>query len=460
MKKQLTIKNLLLVTTSMGLISCVGQGSDPMSKYADLKVSQPTSQQSETQFVAPDVFTDANPLDASEIVDLKLQGTNEVNNANFLENQEGVLYFKVLPKSTKIVKFNVELTDFTMGTQVISQKPIIYATDKANIFGMKWKAPVGIIPAGVSYVTLQATIKSSVIEAVDANLKGLENINKITFIVSRNNSVPKILGRSSLAAGIEEGQSVGFTVDIEDSATSTSPKIPEMQVTPYIYSNTEAYRADGAKYVSMDDSVKENPKRFSDGANKWRFYFKINVDELPLDRDRKGIANPLAPDVDVCFHIRALSVINTQSEQQQVCFKARYAAQAPVIVWENESLKEVTAAVPTTLKFKIASANDLGQVDLKEPQSQVSELTGSKELKCSSESGGKLSSQVCELSWTPSCVKTATVKKLTLKVDNKTGSKLKSQIFTKEFTILPNEEACTKKVVTKSTTAEKTKGAK
>lgn len=459
MKKQLTIKNLLLVTTSMGLISCVGQSSDPMSKYADLKVSQPTSQQSETQFVAPDVFTDASPLEASEIVDLKLQGTNEVNNANFLENQEGVLYFKVLPKSTKISKFNVEMTDFSMGTQVISQRPMLYATDKANIFGLKWKAPVGLIPAGVSYVTLQATIKSSVVEASDANLKGLENLNKITFIISRNNSVPKILGRSSLAAGIDEGQSVGFTVDIEDSATSSSPKIPEMQVTPYIYSNTEAYRADGSKYVSMDDSVKENPKRFSDGSSKWRFYFKVNVDELPLDRDRKGIENPLSPAVDVCFHIRALSVINTQSEQQQVCFKARYAAQAPVIVWENEALKEVTSSVASVMKFKIASGNDLGQVELKDPQGQVSELSGSKELKCSSEVGGKLSSQVCELSWTPACVKTATTKKLTLKIDNKTGSKQKSQIFTKEFTVLPNEEACTKKPATKSTTTPKSKSA-
>lgn len=459
MKKQITIKNLLLVTTSMGLISCVGQSSDPMSKYADLKVSQPTSQQSETQYVAPDVFTDASPLEASEVLDLKLQGTNEVNNANFLENQEGVLYFKVLPKSTKIVKFNVELTDFTIGTQIINQKPIIFATDKANVFGMKWKAPVGLIPAGVSYVTLQATIKSHVVESSDNNLINLENANKITFIVSRNNSVPKILGRSSLAAGIDEGQSIGFTVDIEDSATSSSPKIPEMQVTPYIYSNTEAYRADGSKYVSMEDAVKENPERFKGSPNKWRFYFKVNVDELPLDRDRKGIENPLSPSVDVCFHIRALSVINTQSEQQQVCFKARYAAQPPVIQWENEALKELPAAVPAIIKFKIASANDLGQVSIKDPQTQISKLTGTKELRCSSESAGKLSYQLCELSWTPACVKTASTKKLSLKVENKTGSKVKSEVFTKEFTVIPNEEACAQKPEAKATGTKKSKPA-
>lgn len=460
MKKQLTIKNLLLVTTSMGLISCVGQGSDPMSKYADLKVSQPTSQQSETQFVAPDVFTDANPLEASEIVDLKLQGTNEVNNANFLENQEGVLYFKVLPKSTKIVKFNVELTDFTLKNQDVRQKPIIFATDKANIFGMKWKAPMGLIPAKENYIDVDATIKSTVVEATDHSLDRLSNEKIIKIYINKDRSIPVITGKSDLSLGIEEGQSFNFTVDIEDKASDLNPKIPDLLIEKYKSSNTEAFVADISRFVELDPSVKENPMRFTNLTTKWRFFYKIHIDQLQLDRDRKGIENPLSPSVNACFLIQAQSSINTYSIQHQICTKARYAAQAPVIIWENEALKEVTASVATTIKFKIASANDLGQVELKEPQSQVSELTGSKDLKCSSEAGGKLSSQVCELNWTPACIKTATVKKLTLKVDNKTGSKLKSQIFTKEFTILPNEEACTKKVATKSTTAEKTKGAK
>lgn len=455
MKYQMTIKNLILLSTSLGLMSCVGQSSDPMSKYADLKSATPTSQQSETQFVAPDVFTDANPLEASEIVDLKLHGTNEVNNANFIENQEGILFFRVTPKSPKITKFSVDLIDLTLGTQIITQKPAVFATDRQNIFALRWKAPLGLIPAGVNFVKVQATIRSLVLEASDNNLKGLVNVNKLTLDISRDNSVPKILGRSSLDSGIDEGQSLNFTVDIEDNASLVSPKIPEIQVTSYIYSNTEAFRADGAKYVTMDTSIVENPKRFANGSNKWKFFFKIKVEELPLDRDREGSENPLSPSVDLCFHIRAMSSINTQSAQQQVCLKARYAAQAPVIEWENESLKEVTASVNTVIKFKIASANDLGQVDLKNPKSQISELTGSKELKCSSEAGGKLSYQLCELSWTPACVKTATAKKLTLKVDNKTGNKMKSQNITREFMILPNEEACVEKRTSKPATSKK-----
>jgi hypothetical protein len=478
--KTTTFKNILALSACIGvcigLVSCVGQSSDPMEKYSQLKVSVPTSQTSEHQTIAPDVFSDADQLESTELLELKpkllelnLQGTSEVNNANFLEEQEGILYFKVTPKSLKITKYSVELTDFTMGSQPLNQRPVIKSTDKANIFGLFWKAPAGIIPAGLNFISLKAKIVMTVTETSDANLKGLIDEDTLHFIVSRNNSVPKILGRSKLDAGIDEGKSLSFSVDIEDPGSAISPRIPEIQITPYVYANKEAFRADGSKYVDMDydnfDNQK-NPERLTDktGSNKWRFHLKMTIEQLPLDRDRQGIENPMAPSVDVCFNIRAISALTTQSVQQQICLKARYAAQAPVLKWDEGTNFDVVAGKNNILKFKIQSGNDLGETTLKDPAKQIAGLTGTKDLKCSHETSDKLSSQVCELNWAPSCVKTQTVKKLTLKLDNKTGNKSKSQSFTKEFNIIPNEVDCVKKPAPKTTkpaasTDSKTKGA-
>lgn len=456
MKKQLTIKNLLLVTTSMGLISCVGQSSDPMSKYADLKVSQPTSQQSETQTEAIQKFNPPIILNQSKLADLNLNGPNVISHSNFIENQESILYFSVVPRSLDIKRYSVEISEVRTTSKIINEKPLIFETDRPNIFGLKWKPSSNIINPGANNEPITITFQSRIIETSKEVLKNLVDTNDLLMSVNKDSSIPIITQKMGLENPIDEGSLAKFTIDIQDLAsTSITNKNPEIIISSYEHTNTEAFLANGSIYVNQVGL----PQRSTTDPSKWRFFFNIKPDNLPLDKDRKGIDNPLAPSVGVCFYIRATSVINTYSIQQQVCFKARYAAQAPVIVWENEALKEVTSSVATVMKFKIASGNDLGQVELKDPQGQISELSGSKELKCSSEAGGKLSSQVCELSWTPACVKAATTKKLTLKIDNKTGSKQKSQIFTKEFTVLPNEEACTKKPATKSTITPKSKSA-
>jgi hypothetical protein len=150
MKKQITIKNLLLVTTSMGLISCVGQSSDPMSKYADLKVSQPTSQQSETQTEAIQKFNPPIILNQSKLADLNLNGPNVISHSNFIENQESILYFSVVPRSLDIKRYSVEISEVRTTSKIIYEKPLIFETDRPNIFGLKWKPSSNIINPGAN----------------------------------------------------------------------------------------------------------------------------------------------------------------------------------------------------------------------------------------------------------------------------------------------------------------------
>lgn len=435
--KTTTIQTMLILATSTLLMSCMGQSSNPLQKYSHLKTGPVTDEVSETQKYAPDVFTTATIPSGSEIASLKLDGPNEVNTANFVEGQEGILYFKVMPKSPKITQYAVEITDFP-----VNPRPIIKVLNINNIYGLQWTPPMGVIPPGQNFVTLQLKIKTSVVDATDENLKFLVKFDTITISVNRNSSVPTILGRSDLTAGIDEGQSLPYTIDIEDPASALSPKVPEMQITGYAYSNTEAFRADGSRYLRLDSSKAVNPEKRAGSATQWRFHYILQVEQLPPDRDRRGEENPLAPSVDVCFHIRAISVLQTQSDQQQICFKGRYAAQLPLLKWDNEALKEIKAGAPTILKFKILSGNNLGEVSIKDAAKQIAGLPGKKDLVCTPESAEIKAVQNCDLTWSPACIKTSSTKKFTLKVENVVGKKTKSQTFTKEMTVVPSEENC------------------
>jgi len=407
------------------LPACSGQSSNPMEKYKDLKVSTDTTTPSETQKIAPpDVFS------------VEVDGTNQVNNGQFIENEDGQMLVKVAPKSAKIMEYSVELTGFPY-----NDKPKIHASSTAGVYALLWKPNAGIIPPGVwGTPPLQAQLTMTVTKATDNNLVGLAKVQNVTIVVSRNSAQPKILGRTKLDAGIDEGQAVPLSIDIEDPATATSPRIPEIQITPYIYSNTEAFRDDGTRFVRLDFNHTQNPERIS--ATRWRFYYKLQVDQLAVDRDRRGDENPKSPSVDVCFQMRAVSVVGTLSSQEQVCFKGRYAAQLPVLQWEDEATKEIKSGVETQLKFITRSANGVGKTEIKEMQKQLATLTGKKEIQCAANNPLAQDIQSCALTWTPTCSRTSSSKKINLKVDHVIGAKTKTQSFTREMNILSNEELC------------------
>lgn len=435
------IQLISVVFIGVIITSCMGQSSNPMEKYSNLKSGEPTSEQSESQKYVPDVFTSASIPTGGEFADLKLQGTNEVNNANFLEGKEGVLYFKMTPKTNKITAFKIEIADFP-----ISSRPSLISTKFPNVHGLKWTPPLGVIPNGQTSISLILKLRTVSTAASDDNLKGMAKEDTINLIVVKDNTVPTILGKTKLDLGIDEGQTIPYTIDIEDPASASSPNIPEIRISPYIYSNTEAFRVDGSRYLILDYSKTNNPERLSSSKTIWRFYYLLKVDELPLDRNRRGVENPQSPDVDVCFHIMVDSVIGTQSVKEQICFKARFQAQAPIIQWDNDALAQVKSGTSTVIKFKVATPNGLGRVLIKNISDQISGLTGKKEIVCTQENADNPSSHLCELTWTPLCVKESTNKKLKIKLEAVTGKKTKSETFVKDFEVVPNEENCSKPV--------------
>lgn len=433
-------KNMIQLTAVLGLTaclaSCMGQSSNPMEKYGDLKTGLPTSEVSETQSLALDVFTAAKIPTGTEFADLQLQGTGEVNNSNFLEGKEGILYFRLGPKSAKVTKWDMKVVDFP-----ISSRPTLVATKHNNVTGIKWTPPVGTIPPGRNSINLKLNIQTVVAETSDTNLRGIMRSDIVDIFVTRNESIPSISIITKLENGYDEGQTVPFIVEVDDSTSALSPKAPDVRFGNYRYSNTEAFRADGFLYMKPDPNHPA-PERVAGSKTRWRFYSLIKADPLELDRNRLGVEDLKSSSVDVCFYVQAYSSLQISTAPVQVCYKGRYAAQAPVIKWENDALKEVKGGGTTVIKFTIASSNGLGQIGLKSPANQISGLTGKKELVCSTPDAANLSVQSCELTWTPLCVKAPLTKKLTLKVDNVTGKKTKSESFVRELVVVPSEENC------------------
>jgi hypothetical protein len=401
--------------------------SNPLEKYPNMKSVPVTDQKSTSQTVIqPDLFT------------VDLQGSNQINTGNFIEGQSSETLIRVTSKSNKIIRYTVEMTDFSA-----TDRPVLTPTAQANIFSLKWTPAPGTIPTGQWGKAFKAQIQLTVVEASDHILVGVVTTKSIDLTVSRNNTQPKITGRSDLSAGIDEGQNVPFSIDVEDPGTANNPRLPEIQITPYLYTNTESYSADGSSYVTMDPDIKKrpsNPERIS--GNKWRFYYVIYIDRLPLDRDRMGHEIPSASSVHLCFLARAVSVIGTQSDQQQVCTTARYAAQPPTFTFLDPQVQEVKAGAESVITVKVSGANPASVISVSKPSQWLASLKGKKEIACDFEAPEKKNSMTCVIKWTPACVSAATTATLSLKADNTLGNKVKTGTSTKELSVTPDLATC------------------
>lgn len=279
-------------------------------------------------------------------------------------------------------------------------------------------------------------------EAQSPLLVGLTKTKSIDVVVNRNSTQPQIIGRTDLKKGVDEGSQVVFTIDVEDIASAGNPRLPEIQVTPYIYSNTEAYRANASHYVILDDSKQNNPEKI--GINRFRFYYILDINQLPLNRDRLGHEIAAAPSVDICFQMRAVSAVATLSDQIQVCTTARYAAQAPQLTFNEQELKAVQSGQDNTISFRAHADHMLAVLSLNKATTQIAGLSGTKSLECAYENDEKKNDLICVLKWKPLCQKANSEKSLTLKVDNELGGKIKTTTEIKEFTILADPAQCAK----------------
>lgn len=419
MKKKILFSTLLVSTL---ITSCGDSSSNPLEKYKGLKAVPANDEKAVVQTVVkPDLFM------------LQVQGTNQINTGQFVEGELSTILFKITPKSLAITDYVVSMIDFSN-----LNRPVLRATSTIGVYSLSWLAPVGTIPGGGWGATFQAQIQVTVKQATNQLLIGTTSTKTLDVVVSRNSAQPKLVGRTDLSHGVDEDQDAAFSVDVMDPNSATNPRLPEIQVTPYMNSNTEAYRADGSRYLVFDDKRNINPEKIS--ANVFRFYYLLKVDHLPLDRDRMGKEIPSAADVDMCFLLRAVSGIGTLSDQQQICTKARYAAQPPVISFLEPS--EIKAGHETTLTIQISSAHPLSVVSLAKSSLIIASLTGKKEITCNFDQGDKKNSQVCVVKWTPACVSQTAILPMTVKAESTLTNKTKSSSTVKNLTVLPDLEAC------------------
>lgn len=415
----------LIATAAPILTSCAGSSSNPMEKYSALQgVPAPSAKTPAPVQPAPTV----NEI-AVEVFSIDLSGTSQKNNGNYIEGEEGQVLVRIVPKSPQITRFSVSLVDFSK-----TERPTLVPTSDPQIYALQWKPSLGIIPSGLSGAVLAAEIQAVVTEATDSRLVGLSRNESFSINVSRNMTQPKIIGKSNFPSQVEEGQTISFSIDIDDPSSAMSPRIPEILRTSYLYANTEAYRGDAMPYVFPDPNPHQtNPMRIKEGGGtKWRFFYILKVDQLPLDRDRNGVEIPSASEVELCFLIRAQSTIVTYSAQEQLCFKAKYAAQPPAVILNEQDLKEIKSGVETILTFKASTPNAASVVK-----------TASQQVKCEPEVAGKTNAVTCTMKFTPTCSRTATSKKsINIKFDAVLNGKTKSTTLNKELTVLPNPEAC------------------
>lgn len=429
-----TLKNLMMLIPMAALMACNSSddASNPLRDYKGLKQAPVTDVKPVTQtMVSPDVFR----------IEIVRQGQNNLwqaeNVGNFIEGQSSQIMVRVTPKDQKIIRYSLRIADFPL-----VQVPVLSGPVQGNIYTLQWNAPIGTIPNGLFGMSLDLQLQATVEESSEALLVGVASLKSLPLVLNRNNQQPQFLSRTNFGdKGLEEGVEADFVVEVNDPGTASSPRYPEISITPYIYSNTEAYAADGSSFIRLDEKRALNPEPVA-GTTRWKFYYKILILNLPLDRDRRGNEIPSAEVVKMCFQMRAISVLGTQSaDQQQVCTDVRYAAQPPKFK-EVTDIKDVKGGTEITYTVRVSSDHALSLVTITNPAGQISSLGGLSSVNCVDEAADKKNVKICTIQWKPTCVRTPVKRTLTLKADSTLGSKVKSTTFTKEFMIQPDATVC------------------
>jgi hypothetical protein len=416
--KTLTMWTTLL-TTGFLITACGNQSSDPIKEYKDqgLIIQPKSGEKSETQTIAVNPFS------------IILAGSNQDNNGQFIADQPGSAQIQVLIKNNAVMSYDLVITSFAGGNDIT-----LTPGATPHVFNLNWTPKSSLIAAGKIGESFKIKLQARVTDK--GPLKGIMSEEKeFTLNVTRNNSVPSIIGKSDLSKGLLENKVTKFSVDVEDPSSETSVKMPEILITKFAYSNTEAFKADASNFISLDEEQIENPKRLTN--TKWRFFYNIFTEKLPIDRDRKGKQDLNSNQVELCFLMRAQSTISTFSIQEPVCFKGIYSLQAASVVDLDENLKEVKAKETVSFKFDISTDNGVGKINFPKASTELKVLTGKQKITCETET-----KTTCTVEWTPSCTTKPRKINFSLTIANQLDKQSKTSKFNKEFTVLADSEAC------------------
>ncbi|MFN7906036.1 MAG: hypothetical protein ACK5P5_12715 [Pseudobdellovibrionaceae bacterium] len=427
-----TTQSILSFSLAAFLGACSGGGdSDPLSKY-NLREGGTDAQQKQQQTLLQSGKLSVELVSESESSQTVLN--------HFIEGQSSQILLKVTIHDPKILVYSMNLTQFPHIDQ-----PTLTATDQPGVFAFVWTAPKGFIPPGQIGQALNVRWEIKVSEATVPELNGYLQTGSFPINISRSTEVPRIVSYDRFSKGVEEDQSIPFTVTIDDPNSKSENQIPFLSFTGVPYLNTEAYCADFAGRMVIDPAKSENPERLSD--TRWKFHYRMDTRNLPIDRDRVGNENLNSPSVDVCFYLAAVSGVGqTTSAKFKPTNKANYAVKMPTLKWQNEFLVEMTGGEETKIRFETGIQTDqadaLGQVSLSKQTAELARIPGVKSLRCGIGPQDTQIKQTCELTWKPNCSSTAKSFQLKFTVQNSLGSKKKEKLFTRDFKILKPAAGC------------------
>jgi len=209
MKSTNNIYLILLGVLFLG--ACGGTSSDPLSRY-DVKGQEPHQTPRET----------LSTLKSGKIE--IIQGDSApgtVSQSFFTEEQAGQLRFQVLVRDPRVTRISVEISKFPQTPNLPSVQRV-GDTLMTGEFVLLWTPPRGHLPPGVSSLPYSAVISVKVEEATLPELVGLIAEKELLFVVSRTQSVPKIVEFTDLKKGFDEGALLPFRVVVDDpSAVKT-----------------------------------------------------------------------------------------------------------------------------------------------------------------------------------------------------------------------------------------------
>lgn len=397
----LLIRNSLKAVVTMALVACAGQSSDPLKDYKDVKAVREHNDQSQNQKYE---INYASP---------RITGANETNIVNVVEGKQAELTVDIRPHVKLNSRPEVTVTGFELADQ-----PSVIAVSP-TISKVVWTSKAGTIAAGANSRQLKVNIRVNVNGQFD-DLVGV-------IIVNRTNLIPKIKGADGLKKEASEGSVINFSVDVQDANYESTGVAPELLIIPYMNSNIEAFMANGSTYVTQNYSQKQNPAAL--GAGTFRYYYQMNLRNLPDLLDRKGNVDANAAKVDLCFNLRAVSAAGTTSSTVQHCVNVAYSAQPAKIEFASNNRK-LSAGQSNTIDINLSSADGASKIALK--SSNLKSLGG--DISCTA-SNDKSLEQKCVVSITPACKATNTSASLKIEATSTLNGKSKSTSTEEKFEI-------------------------
>jgi hypothetical protein len=419
MKKLAFHKSILFITT-LNLLSCQGTDTNPLKDYPGLKVSEKSNAPSEKQLVCPQSFA------------ISHEDENSPNNGVFLLDQVGRMRISIKPLSGKILSYKTDITHF----QHNGSMPTLERAEGSEAWVLSWQPPTNVLSSGQKSKSFAARVEAVVNDG--GPLSGCSSAQLFYLNVSQNGEQPKFLKSPSFSSSIQEGSApISFTIDVEDPASMNNLQSPQLALTDYISNNTEAFIANLNKFVSPDADVKNNPEML--GKGKWRFHYKVEIDNMPFNRDRRGKEDDKIPNVTLCLKMAVLGLSGARSAEQMVCAQGAYALRTPTIEM-LEGKTSIVAKEQNIYSISMTKSGGLGQLTL-EKVTVSTALKTSREFSCQT----KEENQVCEIRWSTDCVTKDTPVVMTITAANSLNGKKKLTEIQHNVLVLPNPEVCVAK---------------